>query len=227
MSWRRTNPQKQLWSTRTNNDKVLKAQSAQGTWCESHIMAPAVCILNPSNGTHNCRPGGGLRWVDPQRQRTAPSMRSPDRLLMLPGRTGKAQVVEHDIDSPTVEDDDEKLSQESEMDDDQGSEPTADETVKEPTPRRKTRSQGKKAFNIPAAASLSDSEDEPTPPSVASFVLRHAPSITAASRNSFPPPQVRARQRSLRPGRAGDRLKTSRPSPPVEIRGGRADYDTA
>ncbi len=26
-------------------------------------MAPAVCILNPSNGTHNCRPGGGLRWV--------------------------------------------------------------------------------------------------------------------------------------------------------------------
>jgi hypothetical protein len=23
----------------------------------SHIMAPAVCILNPSNGTHNCRPG--------------------------------------------------------------------------------------------------------------------------------------------------------------------------
>ena len=37
--------------------------SAQGTWCESHIMAPAVCILNPSNGTHNCRPGGGLRWV--------------------------------------------------------------------------------------------------------------------------------------------------------------------
>ena len=29
----------------------------EGTWCESHIMAPAVCILNPSNGTHNCRPG--------------------------------------------------------------------------------------------------------------------------------------------------------------------------
>jgi hypothetical protein len=26
-------------------------------------MAPAVCILNPLNGTHNCRPGGGLRWV--------------------------------------------------------------------------------------------------------------------------------------------------------------------
>ncbi len=26
-------------------------------------MAPAVCILNPFNGTHNCRPGGGLRWV--------------------------------------------------------------------------------------------------------------------------------------------------------------------
>ena len=45
-----------------DNDKVYVA-SAQGTWCESHIMAPAVCILNPSNGTHNCRPDGGLRWV--------------------------------------------------------------------------------------------------------------------------------------------------------------------
>ncbi len=29
---------------------------------------------------------------DPQRQRTAPSMRSPDLLFTLPGRTGKAQV---------------------------------------------------------------------------------------------------------------------------------------
>ncbi len=47
---------------------------------------------------------------------------------------------------------------------DQGSEATTNETVKAPTPRRKTRSQGKKAFNIPAAASPSDSEDEPTPP---------------------------------------------------------------
>jgi hypothetical protein len=26
-------------------------------------MAAAVCILNLLNGTHNCRPGGGLRWV--------------------------------------------------------------------------------------------------------------------------------------------------------------------
>jgi hypothetical protein len=40
-----------------------RGTSAQGTWCESHIMAPAVCILNPSNGTQNCRPGGGLQWV--------------------------------------------------------------------------------------------------------------------------------------------------------------------
>jgi hypothetical protein len=32
----------------------------EGTWCESHIMASAVCISNPSNGIHNhrnCRPG--------------------------------------------------------------------------------------------------------------------------------------------------------------------------
>jgi hypothetical protein len=37
-----------------------------------------------------------------------------------------AREVEHDIDSPTVEDDDEMLSKESEIDDDQGSEATAD-----------------------------------------------------------------------------------------------------
>ncbi len=79
-------------------------------------------------------------------------------------RDARAEEVEHGIDSPTVEDDDETLSKESEIDDDQGSEATADETVKEPTPRRKTRSQGKKAFNIPAAASPSDLENEPTPP---------------------------------------------------------------
>ena len=39
-------------------DTTTSASSpVEGTWCESHIMAPAVCILNPSNGTHNCRPG--------------------------------------------------------------------------------------------------------------------------------------------------------------------------
>ena len=35
----------------------------EGTWCEAHTMAPAVCILNPSNGTHNCRPGRRTCWV--------------------------------------------------------------------------------------------------------------------------------------------------------------------
>ncbi len=53
-------------STRPSSDQQRqgpRGASAQGTWCESHIMAPAVCILNPSNGTHNCRPGEGLRWV--------------------------------------------------------------------------------------------------------------------------------------------------------------------
>ena len=61
----------------------------EGTWCESHIMAPAVCILNPSNGTHNCRPG----W------RTClgstPSGSVPLYACACPkppGRTKKAQV---------------------------------------------------------------------------------------------------------------------------------------
>ncbi len=111
-------------------------------------------------------------------------------------RDAMAEELEHDINSPTVEDDDKTLSKEREIDDDQGSdsssEATADETVKEPNPRRKTRSQGKKAFNIPAAASPSDLENEPRIPK------RH---ICPASQNSFHPPQVRARQRSLRPGR--------------------------
>ena len=39
-------------------DTTTSASSpVEGPGCESHIMAPAVCILNPSNGTHNCRPG--------------------------------------------------------------------------------------------------------------------------------------------------------------------------
>ena len=52
-----------------------------------------------------------------------------------------AEEVEHDTDSPTMEDDDETLSKESEIDADQQSEETADETVNEPTPKRRTRSQ--------------------------------------------------------------------------------------
>jgi hypothetical protein len=54
-----------------------------------------------------------------------------------------AEEVEHDIDSrhsPTVADNDEMLNKENEIDDDQGSEETADETVNEPTPKRRTRS---------------------------------------------------------------------------------------
>jgi hypothetical protein len=34
---------------------------------------------------------------DPQLQRTAPSMRSPDLLITLPGSTGKAQVLDDEI----------------------------------------------------------------------------------------------------------------------------------
>ncbi len=98
-----------------------------------------------------------------------------------------AEEVEHDIDSPTVEDDDETLSKESEIDDDQGSEATADETVKEPTPRRKTRSQGKKAFNIPTAASPSDSEDEPTPPKRSVGRIKARPKYFRSLHELFPP----------------------------------------
>jgi hypothetical protein len=78
-------------------------------------------------------------------------------------RDAMAEEVEHDIDSPTVADDDVMLNKENEMDDDQESEEIADETVNVPTPKRRTRSQGKKTFIIPEAASPSDSEDEPTP----------------------------------------------------------------
>jgi hypothetical protein len=98
-----------------------------------------------------------------------------------------AEEVEHDIDSPTVADDDETLSKESEIDDDQGSEATANETVKEPTPRQKTRSQGKKAFNIPAAASPSDSEDEPTPPKRSISRIKALPKYLRGLHENFPP----------------------------------------
>ncbi len=76
-----------------------------------------------------------------------------------------AEEVEHDTDFPTVADDDVMLNKENERDDDQESEEVADETVNEPTPKRRTRSQGKKTFIIPEATSPSDSdsEDEPTP----------------------------------------------------------------
>jgi hypothetical protein len=123
------------------------------------------------------------------------------------------EEVEHDIDSPTIEDDDETLSKESEIDDDQRSEKIADETVKQPTPRRKTRSQGKKAFNIPPAASPSDSGDEPTPPKRRIGRIKALPKYLRSTNELFPPmssfhlPRVSARQRSLRPGKAGDRLK--------------------
>ncbi len=53
---------------------------------------PAVCLLNPRKGTHKCRRGGGLAWGRPQRQRTAPSMRSFDPKEALPGRTPRRNL---------------------------------------------------------------------------------------------------------------------------------------
>ncbi len=78
-------------------------------------------------------------------------------------RDAMAEEVEHNIDSPTAADDDVVLDKESEIDDDQESEEIEDETVNARTPKRRNRSQGKKTFIIPKAASPSDSEDESTP----------------------------------------------------------------
>ena len=45
-------------------DTTTSASSpVEGAWRESHTMAPAVCISNPSNGTHNCRPKWRTCWV--------------------------------------------------------------------------------------------------------------------------------------------------------------------
>ncbi len=78
-------------------------------------------------------------------------------------RDATAEDVDHTIDSPTGADDDVMLDKENKIDDDQESEEIADETVNAPTPKRRTRIQGKKTLIIPEAASPSDLEDEPTP----------------------------------------------------------------
>jgi hypothetical protein len=119
-----------------------------------------------------------------------------------------AEEVQHDIDYPTVEDDDEtlRLSKESEIlvHDEQGSEATADETVKEPYPRRKTRSQGKKAFNIPAAASPSDLEDEATPPKCRIVRIKARPKNYRSLPELFPPSPIprKAKKPAARKGRS-------------------------
>ncbi len=74
-----------------------------------------------------------------------------------------AKEVEHTIDSLTGVDDDVTIDKENEIVDDHESEGIVDETVNAPTPKRRTRSQGKKIFIIPEAASPSDSEEAPTP----------------------------------------------------------------
>ena len=72
-------------------DTTTSASSpVEGTWCESHTMAPAVCILNPSNGTHNCRPGWRTCWV----RLPMAAYRSTHALANEPSRAApmKAQV---------------------------------------------------------------------------------------------------------------------------------------
>ena len=72
-------------------DTTTSASSpVEGAWCESHTMAPAVCILNPSNGTHNCRPGWRTCWV----RLPSAAYRSTHTLAYEPSRAApmKAQV---------------------------------------------------------------------------------------------------------------------------------------
>ena len=72
-------------------DTTTSASSpVEGTWCESHTMAPAVCISNPSNGTHNCRPGWRTCWV----RLPSAAYRSTHTLAYEPSRAApmKAQV---------------------------------------------------------------------------------------------------------------------------------------
>ena len=66
------------------------SSSVEGAWCESHTMAPDVCILNPSNGTHNCRPGWRTCWV----RLPSAAYRSTHTLAYEPSRAApmKAQV---------------------------------------------------------------------------------------------------------------------------------------
>ena len=73
-------------------DTTTSASSpVEGAWRESHTMAPAVCISNPSNGTHNCRPGWRTCWVRPP----SAAYRSTHTLAYEPSRAApmKAQVV--------------------------------------------------------------------------------------------------------------------------------------
>ena len=104
---------------------------------------------------------------------------------------------------PTVADDDVMLNKENKIYDDQESEEIADETVNEPTPKRRTRSQGKKTFTIPAAASPSDSEDEPTPPKRCIRRIKAQPKFLRSIHELFPPSpsQRKAKKPAARKGR--------------------------
>jgi hypothetical protein len=55
-------------------------------------MAPAVCILNPPTAPITAVLVEDYDGFDPQRQRTAPSMRSPDLQTYATGPHPKAQV---------------------------------------------------------------------------------------------------------------------------------------
>jgi hypothetical protein len=97
-----------------------------------------------------------------------------------------AEEVAHDIDFPTVADEDVMLNQENKLDDDQESEEIADETVNVPTSKRRIRSQGKKAFIIPEAASPAESEDEPTPSKRCISRIKARPKYLCSIQDLFP-----------------------------------------
>ncbi len=110
-----------------------------------------------------------------------------------------AEEVEHDINSSTDADDDKMLNKESEIDDEE----TTDETVNEPTPKRRTRSQGKKTFIIPEAASHSDSEDGPTPSKRRIVSIKARPKYLRSFQEHLPPSPCprKAKKPAARKGR--------------------------
>jgi hypothetical protein len=117
-------------------------------------------------------------------------------------RDAMAEEVEHTIDSPRPADDDVMLDKENEIDDDQESK----EIVNAPTPKRRTKSQGKKtSFQKQQVPQIRRMNQQP--PSVASVVPRSVPSISV-SKNSSPSPHV-LMPRSLEQTGGGDRLNTS------------------
>jgi hypothetical protein len=137
-----------------------------------------------------------------------------------------AEEVEQNIDSATNGADvNSVLDKENDQEDAHKSEYIVDETENEPTPRRRTRSQGKtRTFIIPDTASPQMIHRmNHQPPKAASVVSRRVPSISAVSNNFSPSPHDRVKPRKLLQLEAEDQLNPSQPSLQAEISGGCTD----